>query len=202
LKQLRDAAATASQLGQDIWQFAVEIGQLHAEGLSNTHLRHLLFLGYVEHSQERTPNGAYRRFFKKLETLSLPERTCFVVTEKGWKAAAEEIGDPNLPVSLPGIKSFDVPRWDGTSRQLWWKGLLIKEFHRPACNQETVLAAFEEEGWPLHIDDPLPRTPDIDPKVRLHDTIKYLNRNQLRRAICFRGDGRARGILWMVEESS
>jgi hypothetical protein len=53
----------------------------------------------------------------------------------------------------------------------------------------------------MHLDDPLPQTPNIDPKVRLHDTIKHLNRHHLRRGICFRGDGRGWGVRWMVAES-
>lgn len=53
------------------------------------------------------------------------------------------------------------------------------EFRRPAINQELLLAALEEEGWPTRIDEPLSRTPDIDPKVRIHDAIKALNRCHL-----------------------
>jgi hypothetical protein len=93
-----------------------------------------------------------------------------------------------------------VPRWDSASRSLWWRQCLIKEFCRPAGNQELVLTALEEEGWPPQIDDPLPGTRDIDPKVRLHDTIKSLNRNHHYRIISFGGDGRGCGIRWMIVE--
>jgi hypothetical protein len=73
---------------------------------------------------------------------------------------------------------------------------LIKEFRRPAANQELVLAALEEEGWPAKIDDPLPPTSGIDPRVRLHDTIKALNRHHLHQILRFRGDGKGQGIRW------
>ena len=71
-------------------------------------------------------------------------------------------------------------------------------FRRPAVNQETILAALEEEGWPSRIDAPLPQTPGIDPKVHLHDTIKSLNRRHLQSIICFRGDGSGAGVGWMI----
>ena len=59
-----------------------------------------------------------------------------------------------------------------------------------------ILAAFEEEGWPPRIDDPLPPKPDQDPKRRLHDTINSLNRNQQHLLIQFFGDGSGQGIRW------
>lgn len=46
------------------------------------------------------------------------------------------------------------------------------------------------------IDDPLPPVFDIEPKRRLHDTIKSLNRHQKNRLIRFKGDGTGQGIRW------
>jgi hypothetical protein len=59
-----------------------------------------------------------------------------------------------------------------------------------------ILESFEEQGWPESIDDPLPVERDIDPKRRLHDAIKRLNRNQRCRAISFHGNGNGQGIAW------
>ena len=56
--------------------------------------------------------------------------------------------------------------------------------------------AFEEDGWPARIDDPLPPAKKIDAKQRLHDTIKNLNRNQKQRLIRFMGDGTGQGVRW------
>ena len=47
------------------------------------------------------------------------------------------------------------PRWIAEARELWLGDRLVKRFRRSATAQEIVLAAFEEEGWPRHIDDPL-----------------------------------------------
>ena len=60
----------------------------------------------------------------------------------------------------------------------------------------AILAAFEEEGWPSRIDDPLPPQPEQDSKRRLSDTIKCLNRKQASPLIHFRGDGTGEGVVW------
>ena len=75
-------------------------------------------------------------------------------------------------------------------------GVVIKRFKWPAINQETLLAVFEEEDWPPRIDDPLPMLPEQNPKRRLHDTIKCLNRHHLQQLIRFRGDGTGEGVRW------
>ena len=75
-------------------------------------------------------------------------------------------------------------------------GRIVKRYRVPSPNQEAILAAFQEEGWPHHIDDPLSPLPDQCPKERLHSTIKYLNASQANRLIRFRGDGTGEGIVW------
>jgi hypothetical protein len=205
LRLLSEAWLAARSEGCDIWQFAVEIDQLRAVDLSNTDLRCLLCWGYLEHAQERTKGGTNRRIFQPLRTLVLPKRTCFVLTAKGWEAvsecgAAQDVGVVASPGELTALPCPcpQVPRWDRGSRQLWWRDRLVKEFRRLSVNQELVLAALEEEGWPTRIDDPLPQTPGIDPKVRLHDTIKALNRHCIDQLICFQGDGTGWGVRWII----
>jgi hypothetical protein len=74
----------------------------------------------------------------------------------------------------------------------------VKRFRQPAPSQETILATFEEEGWPPHIDDPLPPQPGQLPKQRLHETITNLNRHQQNRLLHFLGDGTGRGVCWQL----
>lgn len=88
------------------------------------------------------------------------------------------------------------PSWHPERRELYWNGTLIKRFKVPSPNQETVLTVFEEENWPIRIDDPLPVSDGVVPKRRLQDTIKSLNRNQRKSLIKFRGDGSGEGIMW------
>ncbi len=88
------------------------------------------------------------------------------------------------------------PHWDPMRRELTVDGQIVKRFRLPAANQEAVLLAFEEEGWPAAIFDPLPPRDEQNCKQRLHDTIKALNRSRLARVILFRGDGTGEGVLW------
>ena len=93
-----------------------------------------------------------------------------------------------------------MPTWDSERRELRIRETIIKLFKWTAANQETILAAFEEEDWPHRIDDPLPPHPDQDSKRRLSDTIKCLNRKQINQQIHFRGDGTGKGITWELVE--
>ena len=90
------------------------------------------------------------------------------------------------------------PVWDRARRELRLGNKLIKRFKWPAENQERVLDAFEDNGWPTHIGDPLEAHDSICPKRRLHDTIKCLNRKQINGLIKFRGDGTGLGVLLQI----
>ena len=79
---------------------------------------------------------------------------------------------------------------------------VVKEYRVPSLNQEAILTAFEEEGWPHRIDDPLSPQADQDPKCRLHDTIKRLNGHHKDRLIRFRGDGTGEGVCWEYVEAA
>jgi hypothetical protein len=89
-----------------------------------------------------------------------------------------------------------LPHYRPDTRTLWFEGQVVKEFRVPAVNQVLILEAFQELGWPEWIDDPLPPCSDIDPKVRLHDAIKRLNRNQRNPLLKFHGDGTGKRIGW------
>lgn len=91
------------------------------------------------------------------------------------------------------------PSWDGERHELRCGGQVVKKFKWRASNQETILSAFEEEGWPAHIDDPLPQAPGIDPRRRLADAIKSLNRHQKVSLVRFCGDGTGQGVLWELK---
>ena len=91
-----------------------------------------------------------------------------------------------------------LPRWCPDSKELRFDGKVVKRFRWRAMNQETVLTAFQEDGWPITIDDPLPPKMELDPKRRLHDTIKALNQNQEFAAIRFHGNGTGEGVRWQI----
>ena len=89
-----------------------------------------------------------------------------------------------------------APRWDPRTRTLFVGRRIVKQFRVPSQNQETVLNAFQEEGWPRRIDDPLPCRGGLNAKYRLHFTLARLNRCGTEPLIRFFGDGTGKGICW------
>ncbi len=89
-----------------------------------------------------------------------------------------------------------VPYFDQKEHVFGWGRHLLKQFYQPAGNQQLVLCAEEELNWPRWLDDPLLRRPGVRAKVRLHDTIKYLNLHQKEPLIRFTGDGTGTRIGW------
>ena len=90
--------------------------------------------------------------------------------------------------------------WCPRLRELTVSGVLIKRFRRPAPVLDLILSAFQEEGWPPQLDDPIPPTLEVDSVTRLHDATNRLNRTQKPRLIVFFGDGTGRGIRWRFAE--
>ena len=96
--------------------------------------------------------------------------------------------------SIAARNAEQTPVWDARTRELRLGGKVVKLFRWPAQNQEAVLNAFQAQGWPARIADPLPLDPKVCAKRRLHDTIKCLNRRRTEKLIKFRGDGTGRGV--------
>jgi hypothetical protein len=71
------------------------------------------------------------------------------------------------------------PIWDKQKQELRFEGRLCKRFSQAADTQVVILDAFEEEGWPERIYDPLPpgegRKGKMDPKKRLGEAVRRLN---------------------------
>jgi hypothetical protein len=200
LRLLSKAWKMAREIRRSPWNLAVELEVFVAEHISLGDLHWLVSEGYAEHRVETTRLGSSRRTFRAAGP-AFTVRSCFVLTERGIQAArqhgAQEGPDGRRVTShRKGRALRTKPRWDGQLRQLWVGKELVKWFRVPAGNQETILAAFQEQGWPAHIDDPLPGKAGVDPKGRLHAAIRRLNGRQLRRLLCFRGDGTGMGVCW------
>ena len=202
---LLEARECAQELARTPWDFAVEIQSLREQGLTSTDFRWLACKGYVGHAQEVTSIGEKARAFQPDAAMSFSDRTCFVLTEEGVNFVLRGLGQPasqrvpvdEEPTSPPEVNQVElVPTWDHDRQELRMGRIVIKQFKAPAANQEMILAAFQEEGWPPRIDDPLPPNSDQDPKRRLHDTINSLNRNQKHALVRFLGDGSGQGIRW------
>jgi hypothetical protein len=207
LARLAEAYDYARATGRDLWEFAVEMPELLAAGLTTSDLRWLVSQQYVEHAREVTQQGDSTRKFTPSMNLALGAETCFALSAKGAAAASAIQSGPavlalrSAAEQRPSRRDVAAqgrprPHWDAMHRVLRLGDRVVKRFRVPAANQEMVLKVFHEENWAYRISDPLPPLPDQDPKQRLHDTIKCLNRNQTERLISFRGDGTGEGVVW------
>jgi hypothetical protein len=203
---LTEAADFARELDRDPWDFAVEIQTFRELGLTNNDFRWLVCKGLVEHRQEITAIGDTCRVFRPDRPLSFSENTCFVLSNAGLPLACGDSISREASESAPRVsrnahsKELLLPKWDRERQELRLGDIVIKQFKVPALNQERILAAFEEEGWPVVIDDPLPPHPTQDPKRRLHDTIISLNRSRKSRLMHFLGNGNGQGVRWKLNQ--
>ena len=207
---LLEAYDYAIDTASERWIFAVPIHSLKPQ-LNEVDLLWLVRKGYVSHAKEVTSEGDNGRHFRPTGNLTFATRTCFVLTDIGVETARELVNHDHVHSMSPpddvvavGVSHASRPsvHWDPASRRLQVDGQLVKCFRWRAINQESILNAFQEEGWPRHIDDPLPPQPELDPKQRLSDTIKCLNRKQLNPLIRFRGDGTGEGVIWEITKES
>jgi hypothetical protein len=219
LGNLLSARNYAKATDRNIWEFALTIAELRHDGATESDLRWLVCRGLIEHANELATTSGERTFDRNVN-LRFCKRTAFVITDAGvtfsderlesfaiddadagvdvqFNERVRETAEPR-PIESRGRNSHsDIrPKWDRDRRELRLGCELVKVFRLPSPMQESILAAFEEEGWPPRIDDPLPVHPDLLPKRRLHDTVKSLNRNQKHSLIRFMGDGTGEGIRW------
>jgi hypothetical protein len=187
--------ACAQDLKIDPWELALRLTHLVALGVDERDLRWLVLHGYVT-----VRDGA--RWFQRGARGAAGGNPRFMITETGLLAAGLRRegadclpGGPSISARIVSL-GCDLPRWDGKLRQLSFAGCVVKRFRLPARNQEAVLSAFEEEGWPPSIDDPLPFVPQLESKQRLRVTIRHLNENHRDRLIRFRGNGTGEAVLW------
>src|SRR5262245_34098147 len=198
LAQLLEAHRGAKVLRNEVWTLAVEMAALLGTGCTVTELRLLVAAEYAEHAEEVTQPSDRGRSFRPEPRMTFGPRSCFVLTESGAELAARLEDESDLGSGKRNGSGWQrrVPRWSATARELRVDGRVLKRFRRPAPNLELVLAAFEEMGWPRHLDDPLPPEHGIDPHDRLHYTVKRLNQCQALHTIHFESDGRGAGISW------
>lgn len=208
LDQLERARRYARNAAGDPWQFAVEWSELESRGIDLTDLRWLVARNFVELRREITVPKAFQRAFVEPDVPRLTADAAFMLTVAGSEfvqGLGESRGsivvesipdrDPIAPTAAPAAEEPDRPHWDADRRELRFRGQIVKQFRVPAANQELILTAFEEEGWPPFIDDPLPRHGHDEPTRRLQATIKSLNRRQWNPTIRFHGNGGEK-VLW------
>jgi hypothetical protein len=106
---------------------------------------------------------------------------------KNW--LLQEFGE----ITASEAHQADLPVWNRERGELSCGGKVIRKIRKrnQAKNIVKVLDAFQEEGWPHRIDDPLPNGPD---GARVNQTRDSLNQNL--QVIRFHGDGTGQGFTW------
>lgn len=90
--------------------------------------------------------------------------------------------------------SDDKPHFDEVTGELSFRGQVVRSYSPRGTNCLPVLIAFEEEGWPRRINDPLPVGKNAQ---RLSNTIRALNKKL--RAIEFYAGGDGESFGWRVK---
>jgi hypothetical protein len=214
LSVLDEARDYARSLGMNPWEFAIEITTLRRLRLSASDLRWMIARGLVEHATELTHLRDCARSFRDSDRNVLSQRSCFVLTAEGAAligspscaappssgASSELAGEPKPQAkSAPphGESSRGrTPKWDRDRQELRVGNIVVKRFTIPAFGPEVLLAAFEEQQWPKHIDDPLPLRDEAVRASRLQEAINALNCRQNRRLVRFVCDGNGQGVQW------
>jgi hypothetical protein len=179
----------AKEADQSPWKHAISVRQLQGLPLPQEKLLCLVDSGCLKQSVDPNVPCLSQRFLTPSET---PPNACYVLS----RAAFEGLRATGPPKARPRQNKSRrlVPDWDPQRRELRYLGYIVKRFHNPAEDQETILAAFQAQGWPDHIEDPRPNV--SNPKENLHNTIKNMNRHRTHKLVRYRGDGTGRGILW------
>ncbi|GAB4158952.1 MAG: hypothetical protein Tsb009_36210 [Planctomycetaceae bacterium] len=101
-------------------------------------------------------------------------------------------GDSELTVSHEFHPPEQVkPRWDREKSVLMYDGEEIRKIRPNAKKPIVILNAFEEDGWPLRIDSPIPSSEDLSRPVRtLNEKLKKIK---------FTRDGTGEGVKWELQ---
>ncbi len=178
--------------------------RLEAWGVPDAILVWMMYQVHVEHLRPVSARSQCSTVWTPADSLVLRPSSGFRLTEPGAAFAEDWLASMLVPNQLgerrEALSRFLLgdllPSYDRSQRIFKWGRTVLKCFRQPSGNQERLLLAAEEMGWCEWFDDPLPRVPATNPKHRLHDTIKDLNRRQFRNLVHFKGDGTGTRVGW------
>lgn len=182
----------------------VSISHLRSKGVSDELLLWMLFQAHIDHWTASVNATTHDETNGMNGGARIGATSTFSLTTAGESFADMLLALSLLPAdheefqeawSLLQLGQL-VPHFDVDQRIFTWGRHLIKQFRQPSPNQEMLLRSAEELLWPEWMDDPLPGNGNIQAKVRLHDTIKDLNRRQRSALVHFKGDGSGERIGW------
>mgnify|MGYP007073303504 CR=1 FL=1 len=105
---LSEAHQYASSLDRDVWEFALELQNLSAAGVSINDLRWLACNGYVNHGEELEQTNEGHRVFRTYPGLGFTQRSCFVLTRAGVQFASRIDQDETISKSRSGLPVLNV----------------------------------------------------------------------------------------------
>jgi hypothetical protein len=85
------------------------------------------------------------------------------------------------------------PRWDEEHKRLYLDEEIVKQYTRPAKNQQLLLQAFEEDEWSEQIYDPLNTG-------KLRDTLDSLNKTLKGTPLRFHATNDGKAISWEIKD--
>jgi hypothetical protein len=211
LEALVEGYRYARELELGTWSFAVEVSYLRHLGLSNSDLRWLASVRAVEYAVETTKSNSFERKFRRLRRLTFSRRLCFILSPPGavWaeqlvslaekrvaREAKQVVVEP-LSVAEPPRGAVVTPTWDRNRLELRLGSTVVKRFTVPSRDAETILAAFQEDGWPMQLNDPFgnPSRAGLD---RLQSAVEILNRQRIQR-VRFELESGEPKIAWKCE---
>ncbi len=102
LAQLLLAFDYAVESESDVWDFAVEISDLRAVGMTSSDLRWLVVKGLLQHGEETPVFEAVHRTFRAGHGLTFAQATSFVLTPAGAAVARNSIAGAASPLRIHG----------------------------------------------------------------------------------------------------
>ena len=163
----------AERRGVPAWEVAATRETLKGQGLNDGLLLRLLELGLVDQRLDR------------------------VVLTEGGAEVARGRSDPGQGLPAPHVAGeLIVPFYDVDQRILWYAGRLVKRLRQQADVQEIVLRAFQRQGWPRALKNPLPKGSMIPMDARLHAVVRGLMNAQKEARIRFFRNGTGCMICW------
>jgi len=182
----------------------IPLEAFRARGIEDSILLWMFYQAHVEHLQADQSAANCPSEPQPAQGLRFGDTSAFCLTEEGESFAERFLDAVLVPAQESTFRAARdmvflgplLPHYDKDERVLHWGRHVLKCFRQPSVNQELVLRAAQEQGWPVWFDDPLPRASGTNPKTRLHDTTKDLNRRQAESLIHFKGDGSGRRIGW------
>jgi hypothetical protein len=204
-RTLLAARCDAEERHRPAWEGAVALACLREKGIDDAVLLWMMYQGHLDHLRLAPEGKPARNALVPAASLLLTGASSFLLTDVGEQFANDFLADVLVPAEEGGalgpawerfLVGVLVPCYDKHDRVFTWGRQVLKWFRQPAGNQEVVLNAVQELGWPLWFDDPLPPRDGMKRARRLHDTTAELNRRQRVHLIHFKGDGSGKRIGW------